>query len=57
MTTYDPIEFQFQVHNDALITESAYLCPYGLPWGATLEVTPRQAEMIAAFDAASRLDA
>ena len=45
MTTYDPIEFQFQVHNDALITESAYLCPYGLPWGATLEVTPGQADV------------
>lgn len=45
MTAYDPIEFQFQVHNDALVTEAAYLCPYGLPWGATLEVTPGQADI------------
>jgi hypothetical protein len=45
MTSYDPIEFPFQVHNDATVTETAYLCPYGLPWGATLEVTPSQAEI------------
>lgn len=45
MTTYDPIEFQFQVQNDAVVTETAYLCPYGLPWGTTLEVTPGQADI------------
>lgn len=45
MTSYHPIEFQFQVHNDAVVTETAYLCPYGLPWGTTLEVTPAQADI------------
>jgi hypothetical protein len=43
--TYDPIEFAFQVHNDAKVTETAYLCPENLPWGATLEVTPQQADV------------
>lgn len=43
--TYDPIDFSFQVHNDATRTETAYLCPEGLPWGATLEVTPAQADI------------
>lgn len=41
--SYDPIEFPFQVHNDAKVIERAYLCPEGLPYGATLEVSPRQA--------------
>ncbi len=41
--SYDPIDFPFQVHNDAKVIERAYLCPEGLPYGATLEVTPRQA--------------
>jgi hypothetical protein len=45
MTAYDPIEFQFQVANDATVTETAYLVPYGLPWGATLDVTPAQADI------------
>ena len=43
--TYDAIEFQFQVHNDATVIEAAYLCPRGLPWGATLEVTPALADI------------
>ena len=43
--SYDIIEFPFQVHNDAQVTETAYLCPENLPWGATLEVTPRQADI------------
>lgn len=43
--TYDPIQFRFQVHNDATVTETAYLVPYGLPWGATLDVIPGQAEI------------
>ena len=43
--SYDPIEFPFQVHNDAKVVETAYLCPEGLPWGATLEVTPGQADI------------
>jgi hypothetical protein len=45
MTAYDPIEFRFQVANDATVTETAYLVPDGLPWGATLDVTPAQAEI------------
>ncbi|MEP7384239.1 MAG: hypothetical protein ABI910_21360, partial [Gemmatimonadota bacterium] len=36
----------FQVHNDANVIERAYLCPEGLPYGATLEVTPRQADIL-----------
>jgi hypothetical protein len=43
--SYNPIEFLFQVHNDAKVVERAYLCPEGLPWGATLEVTPAQADI------------
>lgn len=43
--SYDPIEFQFQVHNDARVVETAYLCPEGLPWGATLDITPAQADI------------
>ncbi len=43
--SYDPIEFPFQVHNDAKVLERAYLCPEGLPYGATLEITPRQADI------------
>ncbi len=43
--SYDPIEFPFQVHNDAKVIERAYLCPEGLPYGATLEVSPRQADI------------
>lgn len=43
--SYDPIEFPFQVHNDAKVVETAYLCPEGLPWGATLDVTPAQADV------------
>lgn len=43
--SYDPIDFPFQVHNDAKVMERAYLCPEGLPWGATLEVTPAQADI------------
>jgi hypothetical protein len=42
---YEPIEFQFQVHNDAVATESAYLCPHQLPWGATLEISPARADI------------
>lgn len=45
MTTYDPIDFTFQVHNDAVVTETAYLCPSGLPWGTTLKVSPSQADI------------
>ena len=43
--SYDPIQFPFQVHNDATVVESAYLCPEGLPYGATLEVAPRRADI------------
>jgi hypothetical protein len=43
--SYDPIQFPFQVHNDATVVESAYLCPEGLPWGATLEVSPKQVDI------------
>lgn len=43
--SYDTIEFPFQVHNDAKVVETAYLCPEGLPWGATLEITPSQADI------------
>jgi len=43
--SYDPIQFSFQVHNDAKVIERAYLCPEGLPWGATLEVSPSQADV------------
>lgn len=43
--SYDPIEFAFQVHNDAKVVETAYLCPEHLPWGATLEVAPAQADI------------
>jgi hypothetical protein len=43
--SYDPIEFLFQVQNDATVSETAYLCPEDLPWGATLEVTPAQADI------------
>jgi hypothetical protein len=43
--SYDPIHFPFQVHNDATVIERAYLCPEGLPWGATLEVTPSEADI------------
>jgi hypothetical protein len=43
--SYDPIEFAFQVHNDAKVTETAYLCPEELPYGATLEVSPIQADV------------
>ncbi|HVK38331.1 MAG TPA: hypothetical protein VNA88_07370 [Candidatus Kapabacteria bacterium] len=43
--SYDPIEFPFQVHNDATVIETAYLCPENLPWGATLDVTPAMADI------------
>jgi hypothetical protein len=43
--SYDPIVFPFQVHNDAKRVERAYLVPEGLPHGATLEVTPAQADI------------
>lgn len=43
--SYDPINFPFQVHNDASVIERAYLVPEGLPWGSTLEVTPLQADI------------
>jgi hypothetical protein len=43
--SYDPIQFPFKVHNDAKMIERAYLCPEGLPWGATLEVSPAQADI------------
>jgi hypothetical protein len=43
--SYDPIDFPFQVHNDAKVVERAYLCPEDLPWGATLDVTPAQADI------------
>lgn len=43
--SYDPITFPFQVHNDAKVVERAYLVPEGLPYGATLEVAPRQADI------------
>ncbi|PZQ18406.1 MAG: hypothetical protein DI564_03625 [Rhodanobacter denitrificans] len=41
--SYAAISFQFQVHNDAEVVETAYLCPENLPWGAQLDVTPAQA--------------
>jgi hypothetical protein len=43
--SYDPITFPFQVHNDAKRVERAYLVPEGLLYGATLEVTPAQADI------------
>lgn len=43
--SYDTINFRFQVHNDAKRVERAYLVPEGLPYGATLEVTPSQADI------------
>jgi hypothetical protein len=43
--SYDPILFPFQVHNDATVIESAYLCPEGLPHGVTLEVAPARADV------------
>lgn len=43
--SYDPIEFLFQVHNDAKVVETAYLCPEGLPWGSRLDITPTQANI------------
>lgn len=46
MSPYAPIEFSFQVQNDATVVETAYLCPSGLPWGASLEVTPAQAHIL-----------
>lgn len=42
---YDTIRFPFQVHNDATETETAYLSPEHLPYGARLEVTPAQADI------------
>lgn len=43
--SYDAITFPFQVHNDAKRVERAYLVPEGLPYGATLEVTPAQVDI------------
>lgn len=43
--SYDAITFPFQVHNDAKRLERAYLVPEGLPHGATLQVTPAQADI------------
>jgi hypothetical protein len=43
--SYNPIVFPFQVHNDATVIERAYLCPEGLPFGATLEVSPAHADI------------
>jgi hypothetical protein len=39
---YDPIEFDYGVHNDAIRTEIAYLEPDNLPAGMKLTVTPRR---------------
>jgi hypothetical protein len=44
--SYNPIQFPFQVRNDAEVIERAYLCPEGLPWGATLEISPPQADIV-----------
>ena len=38
---YDPVEFDYGVHNDAPHPEYAYLEPDGLPYGMKLTVTPR----------------
>jgi hypothetical protein len=43
--SYDAITFPFQVHNDAKRVERAYLVPEGLPYGATLEVSPSQSDI------------
>ena len=43
--SYDTIHFPFQVHNDAVDTETAYLSPEHLPFGTRLEVTPAQADI------------
>jgi hypothetical protein len=43
--TYDTITFPFQVHNDAVDTETAYLSPEHLPFGTKLEVTPASADI------------
>lgn len=40
---YETTEFVYSVHNDAPWRETAYLVPTGLPWGATLEITPAEA--------------
>jgi hypothetical protein len=37
---YDPIDFDYSVHNDAIRTEYAYLEPDNLPAGMKLTVTP-----------------
>lgn len=37
---FQPIEFDFSVHNDGVTPELAYLEPDGLPYGMTLTVTP-----------------
>lgn len=42
---YQPIEFAFQVHNDAVESEWASLVPDRLPWGYTLEVSPAEARI------------
>lgn len=38
---YDPVEFDYSVHNDARWGDYAYLEPDGLPYGMKLTVTPR----------------
>jgi hypothetical protein len=38
---YEPVEFDYSVHNDARWPEYAYLEPDGLPYGMKLTVTPR----------------
>lgn len=42
---FDPVEFQFQVHNDYVETETAILMPENLPWGSTLEISPAEAKI------------
>ncbi|MEA2081054.1 MAG: hypothetical protein U9P00_14610 [Pseudomonadota bacterium] len=42
---FEPIEFEFQVHNDYVEAELASLVPNSLPWGMTLEVSPAEAKI------------
>jgi hypothetical protein len=39
---YEPIEFDFSVHNEGPVAERAYLEPEHLPFGMTLTVSPPQ---------------
>ncbi len=44
-SSFEPIAFEFQVHNDYVEAELASLVPNSLPWGMTLEVSPAEAKI------------